>query len=173
MKKHLPVIIACILIVVSIVMLINYFNSDKDLEIKDNEPEIVEDINTDYIDDEEEIIYSDETSKYDINEEYFDQDFVIYMKKVKYDEVNGAYNYVLNFRNMNEEARNIEYSRISCEVNQQSVVLWNEGILAVEGKKNTDVEVSCKANKEDEVSVVYISTLFNNQNVTVKFGKKK
>ena len=29
------------------------------------------------------------------------------------------------------------------------------------------------ANKEDEVSVVYISTLFNNQNVTVKFGKKK
>ena len=108
MKKHLPVIIACILIVVSIVMLINYFNSDKDLEIKDNEPEIVEDINTDYIDDEEEIIYSDETSKYDINEEYFDQDFVIYMKKVKYDEVNGTYNYVLNFRNMNEEARNIE-----------------------------------------------------------------
>ena len=164
---------ACILIVVSIVMLINYFNSDKDLEIKDNEPEIVEDINTDYIDDEEEIIYSDETSKYDINEEYFDHDFVIYMKKVKYDEANGTYNYVLNFRNMNEEARNIEYSRISCEVNQQSVVLWNEGILAVEGKKNTDVEVSCKANKEDEVSVVYISTLFNNQNVTVKFGKKK
>ena len=79
MKKHMPVIIACILIAVSIVMLINRFNKDKDKEVIDNGPEIVEDIETDYIDDEEEIVYSDETSKYDINEEYFDQDFVIYM----------------------------------------------------------------------------------------------
>lgn len=173
MKKHMPVIIACILIAVSIVMLINHFNKDKDKEVIDNGPEIVEDIETDYIADEEEIVYSDETSKYDINEEYFDQDFVIYMKEMKYDEVNGTYNYVLNFRNMNEEVKNIEYSRISCEVNQQSVVLWSGGTLAVDGKKNTDVSVSCKANKDDQVNVVYVSTLFNNQNVTVKFGKKK
>lgn len=173
MKKHLPVIIACVLVVVSIVMLINHFNKDEDVDVIDEGPNIVEDIETDYIDDEEEIIYNDETSKYDVNEEYFDQDFVIYMKEMKYDDVNGVYNYVINFRNVNEDARNIEYSRISCEVNQQSVVLWTEGTLAVDGKKDTDVSVSCKANKEDVVNVVYVSTLFNNQNVTVKFGKKK
>lgn len=172
MKKQLPVIIACILVVLSIVMLINYFSKDKEDEVKD-EPSIVQDIETNYIDDEEKIEYSDETSKYDINEEYFDQDFVIYMKEMKYDEVNGSYNYILNFRNMNEDGRNIEYSRISCEVNKQGVDLQNKTTIAVEGKKNVDVNVSCVANKDDEVNVVYISTLFNGQDVIVKFGKKK
>ena len=146
MKKHLPVIIACILIVCSAIMLINHFNKDTEEPIDENKFQYIEDIETDYIDDEEEIVYSDETSKYDVGEEYFDQDFVIYMKEMKYDDVNGVYNYVLNFRNVNEDARHIEYSRISCEVNQQSVV-WSDGTIVVDGKDNTDVTVSCIANE--------------------------
>ena len=171
MKKNLPVIIACILIACSVVMLVNHFKGNNHDEVKD-ELNIIEDIETDYIDDNEEILYSDETSKYDVNEEYFDQDFVVYMKENEYDDVNGVHNIVLNFRNVNEEARNIEYYRISCEVNEQSVVLWTEGTKTVEGKENTDVTVSCLGAKEDKINVVYISTLFNGQNVTVKFGKK-
>lgn len=171
MKKNLPVIIACILIACSVVMLINHFKGSDNKELK-NEIDIVEDIETDYIDDNVEIPYSDETSKYDINEEYFDQDFVVYMKENKYDDANGVHNIVLNFRNINEEVRNIEYYRISCEVNGQSVVLWSDGTKAVEGKDNSDVTVSCAGTKDDKVNVVYISTLFNGQNVTVKFGKK-
>ena len=170
MKKNLPVIIACILIVCSIVMLISHYGTGKEEKELYNDP--VVDVETQYIDDNQEIEYSDETSKYDINEEYFDQDFVIHMKDVKYDEISGFYEFTLNFRNMTDEARKIEYSRIFCDVNQQSVAYSSGVDFTVDAKKNIDVELRCVALKEDVVSIAYVSTLFNGQNVTVKFGKK-
>ena len=63
-------------------------------------------------------------------------------------------------------------SRLSCEVNQQNVVIWDSGDISVDSKKNIDVTVSCPCSKDDEVNVVYISTLFNGLDVTVKFGKR-
>ena len=109
------------------------------------------------------------TLEFDVNQQYTDNDFLFTLKK--YEVKDGVYKYKFELLNINDGEANLDYSLFKCVINQQSVDINETGVVAIEGKKKKDIEVSCNSDSVD-VYLTYLSTMYDGTEDLVIFGKK-
>lgn len=173
MKTRYLVLISLVVIFAVIILCLVFSDSG---EVKDDNSgdqlQEVGDLDIQYIDDNDTTIDNEAALDFEVNQEYTDIDFVISLRSKQYDKNTNLFKFKLNFRNINEDNRIIDYSKISCVVNGQTVPIATSENVTVAPKKNKDVELKCAAtSKDDEVYINYISVMHNGHQIPVKFGK--
>lgn len=173
MKTRYLVLISLV-VIFAVVILCMVLGDSGEVENKKEEEQIQEVVDTDvqYIDDENTTIENEDALDFQVNQEYTDIDFVISLKSKQFDKNTNLFKFKLNFRNINNDNRVIDYSKINCVVNGHTVPMAVNDNVTVETKKNKDIELKCAAtSKDDEVYINYISVLYNGHQIPVKFGK--
>lgn len=173
MKTRYLVLISLV-VIFAVVILCMVFGDSEEVDKNKEEEQIQEVVDSDvqYIDDENTTIENEDALNFEVSQEYTDIDFVISLKSKKYDKNTNLFNFKLNFRNINNDNRVIDYNKISCVVNGQAVPVTVSENITVTAKENKDIEIKCAAtSKDDEVYINYTSVLYNGHQVPVKFGK--